>query len=274
MTRHDQHLHTWFSTDCQTDPVDNVRQAVEAGLTGLTFTDHFDTHPTEWPVCRYNYEGIARAVAESRTQFGEQIYIGHGIEVCYQPGQMHRILEFVEQRRFDVVLLSVHWVQDRAMHICEHWEDWNLQQATRLYLKAVLDAVRFVEELARQGRRPFDVLGHLDMVKRYTQRFKGGYDLGGCRDLIEEILAGCVQCGLIPELNTSSWRQGLPDPMPADWIVRRYAELGGTAMSLGSDAHRPEDVGASFDAAVELLKANGIACSAVFRNRTLHFQPL
>jgi histidinol-phosphatase (PHP family) len=271
---YDQHQHTRFSTDSETEPAANVERALQIGLSGVTFTDHFDTNPQEWPVCRYDYEAIARAVGELRERFGSRIRVGQGIEVCYQPEQMGRTLEFVEARRFDVVLLSVHWTQGRAMHLREQWEDWDTAQSTRNYLQTVLEAVRFVEELARQGRRPFDVLGHLDMVKRYTLRFKGGYDLSGCRDLIDEILAGCVRSGLIPELNTSSWRQGLTEPMPADWIVRRYADLGGKAMSLGSDAHRAEDVGADFDRAARLLKDNGIPRIAVFANRSMELIPI
>ncbi|HOA75001.1 MAG TPA: histidinol-phosphatase HisJ family protein [Phycisphaerae bacterium] len=267
MALYDQHMHTWFSTDSQTDPADNVRQAIDLGLAGITFTDHLDTHPIEWPECRYNYEGLAKAVSDLRQRFGDRISIGLGIEVCYQPEQMDRILPFLDEHAFDLVILSVHWTQNRALHLPEHWTDWDIATITQAYLGTVLEAVHFVRDLAGQGRRPFDVLGHLDMVKRYTQRYRGGYDITGYADRIDEILRTCLDAGLVPEVNTSTLRQGLTETMPAGWIVRRYAELGGEAMSLGSDAHSPEHIAAGFETAASMLKENGIKQLAVFEQR-------
>lgn len=267
-------MHTWFSSDCETRPADNVRRAIALGLSGLTFTDHFDSHPLEWPVCRYQYSGIERAVRNLRAEYDRRIFIGHGIEICYHPEQMHRILPYLETHRFDLVLLSVHWTQGRAMHMPEHWSDWDLETATAAYLGTVLDAVRFVRRLAREGRRPFSVLGHLDMVKRYTHRYRGGFDIRPHAGVIDEILRGCLDSGIVPELNTSTLRTGLGEPMPADWIVRRYAELGGEAMSLGSDAHEPAHIAADFDAAKSLLESNGIKRLAVFTDRICRHEPL
>jgi histidinol-phosphatase (PHP family) len=271
---YDQHLHTWFSTDSQADPADQARRALDLGLAGLTFTDHFDSHPSEWPVCRYDYEGLSQAVTDLRARFGDRLAIGLGIEICHQPEQMDRILPFVESHRFDLVILSVHWTQGRAMHMAEDWADWDIEAASRAYLGTVLEAARLVRDLARQGRRPFDVLGHLDMVKRYTQRYRDGFDVTRHADLVDEILRTCLDCGLVPEINTSTWRQGLAEPMPADWIVRRYAELGGRAMTVGSDAHKPEHIAADFDTAVALLKDNGVDQLAVFQDRQCRVQPL
>jgi histidinol-phosphatase (PHP family) len=121
--------------------------------------------------------------------------------------------------------------------------------------------------LKRQGRKPFDVLGHLDLVKRYTQRFFGTFEVRSQGDLIDEILRTCLEADLIPELNLSGLRQSLPEPMPADWIVRRYAELGGEAMALGSDAHTPEHVGANLELGAAMLRRQGIRRLAVFIDR-------
>ncbi len=274
MALYDQHLHTRHSFDCSADPRENVRAAIERGLGGLTFTDHYDTHPSEWPLCRYNYEAIAEVVAGLRSEFGDRIFIGHGIEICYQPPQMERILPFLETHRFDLVLLSVHWVGDRAVHVREHWPGTAPEQMTRAYLEAVLEAARFAGDLARGGRRPFDVLGHLDLVKRYTQRFHGRYDVRGFAGLVDEILAACLEASLVPEVNVSSLRQSLAEPMPADWAVRRYVELGGRAVSLGSDAHAAEHVGADFADAAVMLRREGVASLAVFKGRRRCDEPL
>jgi histidinol-phosphatase (PHP family) len=264
---YDQHLHSWYSTDSNADPELNARRALEAGLAGLSITDHYDTHPVEWPLCKYDYDKIAAAVAGLRGRFGDRLFIGHGIEVCYQPEQMGHVLAFLESRRFDVVLLSVHWFGGRALHFREHWDGLDVAAGTRAYLEAVLDAARLALDLKRQGRKPFDILGHLDLVKRYTQRFFKSFEVRSQRELIDEILRACLAADLVPEVNLSSLRQGLPEPMPADWVVRRYAELGGEAMSLGSDSHAPETVGAGLTEGAAMLKREGIRRLAVFKDR-------
>ncbi len=265
MSLYDQHLHTRFSMDSEADPHENVRKALDQGLAGLTFTDHFDTHPSEWPKCCYDYDRLAETVADLRKQYGDRIFIGHGIEICYQPDQMPRLLDFLRERSFDLVLLSVHWFDGRALHEKEHWQGLDAAQATRLYLHAVLEAAHCALELKKQGRNPFNVLGHLDLVKRYTQRYFGTYDIHSHADLVQEILQVCLEANLIPELNLSSWRQSLHDPMPPGWVIAEYARLGGRSMTIGSDAHKPENVGQGLAEGAELLKQNGML-QAVFRH--------
>jgi histidinol-phosphatase (PHP family) len=265
---YDQHLHCRYSVDSEADPRENVLRAIELGLAGLTFTDHFDSHPTEWSQCRYDYDALAAAVSDLRREFGDRIFIGHGIEICYQPEEMERrVLPYLEKHRFDLVLLSVHWFHGRALHVREHWDGLDVTSGTRLYLEAVLKAVLYAGQLKRGGTRPFDVLGHLDLVKRYTQRFFKTFDVQAHEMLIDQILSACLTADLVPEVNLSSLRQQLPEPMPAEWVVRRYAELGGDAMSLGSDAHASEDIGAEIHQGAEMLKRAGIGRLAVFKNR-------
>jgi histidinol-phosphatase (PHP family) len=264
---YDQHLHTWFSVDSQSDPAENARQAMELGMAGLTFTDHFDSHPTEWPLCKYDYDAIASAVSGLRARYGDRLFIGHGIEVCYQPEQMDMILGFLESHRFDLVLLSVHWFKGKALHEREHWAGLNAATGTREYLETVLDAACFVLDLKRRGLRPFDVLGHLDLVKRYTQRYFEQFDIRSCGDLVDEILRTCIEADLVPEVNLSTLLQSLPEPCPADWVVARYVELGGRTMTLGSDAHRPEHVALGIAEAADKLRRQGIESLAVFNSR-------
>ena len=86
-------------------------------------------------------------------------------------------------------------------------------------------------------------------------------------DLIDDILRTCLTADLIPEVNTSTLRQNLDEPMPGRETLARYARLGGRAVSLGSDAHRAPNVAAHFDRALEILRAAGINHTVVFKNR-------
>lgn len=270
MRLYDQHLHSRHSWDSEADPVGHVEAAIARGLSGLTFTEHFDTHPDEWDRCAYDDEAYSAAIRRLRDGFGDRIFIGKGIEVCYQPDRMTFILDFLGSHDFDVVLLSVHYFGPPVagpVHARESWTDLTEAEGTRRYLEHVLEAARFCETLHQTNGQVFDILGHLDLVKRYTRRFFGSHDLSPFADLIGEILRACLAADLIPEVNTSTLRQKLDEPMPGLETLTQYVRLGGVAVSLGSDAHHPGDVAADFDRAVEILRAAGINRTAVFKNR-------
>ena len=272
----DQHVHSHHSFDCQTEPADNIRQAIAAGLSGISFTEHFDTHPEEWPTCRYDNHSYSATITDLRRRFADTLFIGQGIEVCYQPERMDFILDFLEQHDFDVVLLSVHWAGDKAFHRRHHWAELTVPQVSRLYFQTVLEATRLARDLHRpNGKRVFDILGHLDFIKRYTHRFRETEDvINGQEELIDQILTTCLEADLIPEINTSTRRTGLSESMPGSTIVRRYADLGGRAVSLGSDAHSAADVGADFDCLCAHLPDLGVHSLACFEQRRLRLLPL
>lgn len=274
MNLYDQHLHSRHSCDSNADPAENVRRAIDVGLAGLTFTEHYDTHPDERPTCRYDDAAYSDTIESLRAQFGGRIRIGKGVEVCYQPDRMPEIVEFLDRHVFDLVLLSVHWCFGVAIHKQEVWMGRDPSAVTRRYLEAVLDAVRFCERLHARRPRVFDVLAHLDFCKRYSFRFAQRICLHEHADLLDEILRTCLAADLVPEINTSTVRQGIGEAMPGLLTVRRYAELGGTMMSLGSDSHRSPDIGAGFSEQVANLRAAGLMHTAVFFGRVRHPEPL
>ena len=266
MKLYDQHLHSKFSFDSKAEPIDNVRRAVELGLAGLTFTEHYDTHPDEWEDCVYDDEAYGQALDRCREKFGDRIFIGKGIEVDYQLENMPAIVDFLDSRRFDMVILSVHWSAGRPIHQPEVWEGRDPSAVTREYLESVLEAVQFCDKLHARRGRVFDVLGHLDFAKRYSDRFLGSVHVSDHMDVINEILQACLSADIVPEVNTSTLRGVLGEPMPGPEIVKRYAELGGTMMSLGSDAHKPDQIGSGLQEAAEILQRAGINQAAIFQN--------
>jgi histidinol-phosphatase (PHP family) len=180
---------------------------------------------------------------------------------------MDFIVDFLDRHQFDLVLLSVHYFGGRPVHQRASWSGIDAATGTREYLNQVREAARFCERLHRRRGPVFQVLGHLDVVKRYSLRFCGSYDVSPFSELIDEILLACLAADLVPEINTSSLRQGLAETMPNAATVARYAALGGTCVSIGSDAHRPEDIGKNFEQATGMLRAAGIRHLATYQSR-------
>jgi len=111
----------------------------------------------------------------------------------------------------------------------------------RSLAEIVAPAFDEVEAAARSGL--FDTLGHLDVVKRYLHPYVTREDLAAAPELYEPILRALVESGTALEINTSGLRHSVGETYPSAAVVARFRELGGRAITIGSDAHRAQHFG-------------------------------
>ncbi len=109
--------------------------------------------------------------------------------------------------------------------------------------------------------------GHLDYVVRYGPTKNEKYTYAKHADIFDQILTHLIENGKGIELNTNGLRTGLGQPNPCADIIRRYRELGGEIITIGSDAHTPVDIASHFDEACDLLKACGFRYYCIFQSR-------
>lgn len=102
-----------------------------------------------------------------------------------------------------------------------------------------------------------DVVGHLDLAKRYGHPVFGAYDFARHRQEIAELLQVVADRGIGIELNTSGFRNSVGIPYPSLEILTLYRSLGGKYVTLGSDAHESKHLAADFPQAAALLKQAG-----------------
>ncbi|MBR1459110.1 MAG: histidinol phosphate phosphatase, partial [Oscillospiraceae bacterium] len=91
------------------------------------------------------------------------------------------------------------------------------------------------------------------------------------RERIAEIFRTVIAGGKGIELNTSGYRQKYGKPFPDEALLRLYKDLGGNVLTLGSDAHRPEDVGAGIADGAALAGACGFDKVCFFIRHEPHF---
>ena len=111
-------------------------------------------------------------------------------------------------------------------------------------------------------------MGHYDYITRYAPYPEASILYKDFPDLLDQMLRFLAEEGKALEINTKTYqeykgRRPVLDPN----ILRRYLELGGEFVSLGSDSHSPEGVGFGFAAAVEYLKTYGIRYAVHFEGR-------
>ena len=120
----------------------------------------------------------------------------------------------------------------------------------------------------------FDSLGHLDYVIRYFSSHNREYHLKDYQEYLDPILKTLIEKGKSLECNTSGFHHHLGHPNPCEEVLRRYLELGGELLTIGSDAHSPEYIGYEFNRTARLLKECGFRYYTVYHERKPEFLPL
>ena len=116
--------------------------------------------------------------------------------------------------------------------------------------------------------------GHLDYVVRYGPNKNTFYSYEKYKELFDEILKTLIAKGKGIECNTAGFKAGLNHPHPTEEILKRYRELGGEILTLGSDAHQTVHLAYHFSAIGDLLKSCGVRYYTVFKDRKPEFLPL
>jgi histidinol-phosphatase (PHP family) len=254
----DTHTHSHHSPDGSADMATMALAAESFGLTGITFTEHAEWYPGDEAYGYLDLGAYFSEVAQVRDRYADRVAVFSGIELGNPHDFPDEVRALLSGYPFDLAIGSVHWLDDQP-----GWKPPvfapGLDPTYRRYFEEV---VRMVEQAE------FDVLGHLDLIRRDSWDLcHEVLALAPYRDLIEPALRQLVEDGRGLEVNTSGLRKGLPEPVPGSQILQWYRALGGEILVFGSDGHRPEHVGFGFGVARDLALSAGFEYLTVFRER-------
>lgn len=268
MICHDSHVHTSFSTDSSAPMADMVRQGIENGLHGITFTDHMDYHFPD----RYHYhfadqddkalftfdpERYLHEIAQVRECFGDRICICAGVELGLKEDAAEQNIALSRDSRFDYMIGSIHLVDDMDPYYAEYWEANGEKKAVEKYFLAMMENLK-------EEQIQIDTLGHLDYIVRYAPSGNAFYSYRMYADLIDAILRRIIDRGISLEVNTAGYKNGGLMPNPNEDIIGRYRELGGELITFGSDAHEPARLSARFGDAEQIVRNAGFRYYTTF----------
>jgi len=258
--KQDYHIHTDFSVDSEAGMHAACQAAIARGIGEIAFTDHLDFGPDD-SSGYFRATDYVDAIRNCREHYADQLIIRAGVEV----GEPHLFAEeaaaVVTGGDFDIVLGSAHYADGMQAAWMEAFFEQPLREAYESY---------FMQVVALSAEGEFDVLAHLDLVKRDARKFGKPYDgPGPYADMIRTVLRSLVERGKGLEINTSPLRRGQPEPCPSLEVLCWYRELGGEILTMGSDAHTPGAVGAHLDVATEMAEAAGFERLATFRRRQI-----
>lgn len=263
----DYHVHTDFSSDSQSPMEDMVKRAIQLGLNRVCFTDHMDfDFPKQYEMrFVFDLEEYWNKLMEMQEKY-PQIKILKGIECGMQPGLANRYEDLLSSYSFDFVINSCHVLFEMDPYYPEFWENRSETEGITAYFEAIL---KNIQEFPN-----FDVCGHIDYIVRYAPSKGKTFSPKKYGDILDEILKNTIAAGKGIEANTSGYKYGLGRPHPCEDILRRYQELGGEILTVGSDGHQPEHMAYDFDKVCELLKSIGFRYYTVFEKRKPKFLKL
>ena len=255
---YDYHMHSTVSFDGHDSGLDMALAAAKRGLKEICFTDHIDYTPEMdmvFDTAVYNAEYDHLEVPG--------LLIRRGLEFGLTPDNPAQLKKDLGRRHFDFVLGSVHLVDGVDVYLEPYWADKSYEEAIRLHLERTLESVRVHED--------YDVLGHLTFISKCgANPRKELLCYEDHKAIMDEILRELVRRGKGMELNTSGIDR-CGGPLPTLDYFRRFYELGGKIVTVGSDAHDTARAGQyTHEMAAELKKIFGYVCTFEDRKPIFH----
>ena len=264
----DFHVHSDVSMDSQATMWDMIRAEADAGVRCMCFTNHCDL--VRWNDFRENPRSLeitaesAEKLAAARAAHELPMEVRLGLELAEAQYDPTRAARLAADPALDFVLGSMHILPEAG-------DFYFLPYTNEKQCDSYFDM--YLEQLQQVAAQDFyDVLAHLGYARRYMWRAGVDADLHLAKfgDRVEQLLRTVIDKGKGLEINCSGIRDGC-GPFPNLEILRLYRQMGGEIITVGSDAHRPEDAAKGVAAGYEVLKSCGFDYVCVFRHRKPEF---
>ena len=254
----DYQVHSFRSHDGKSSIREQCARAVEVGLDEIGFSEHKDFDPADPVVDYFDYEAYLTEIEAARREWGAHLKIRAGVEIDYQRWLENEIASYLASHPFDFVIGSVHHIDRVMLMTPEYNENRTAQTAYQDYFLAVADSVR-------SGL--FDILGHLEYANRRGLAAWGPYHTENYREELTALMDLIIAQGVTFEINTAGLHQDLGVTYPVAKTVALYADRGGKLLSIGSDAHHPDQLAHAYADAARLARSHGLTQVCIWDQR-------
>lgn len=263
----DTHIHSTFSPDSRASIEQYAVAANHKGLAAIAITDHLDIDAPLRECDKENlflFDPIERDKEIDRVKEIYGTTFLKGIEVGLQPHCLEEIKEFTQRHKFDSVIASLHFIDREDPYFGDYYIGKSAKQAYgHAYEVMYRTAVEYGD---------FDILGHFDYIARYAPYPVKDITYREYSDAIDPLLRFLAQEGKALEINTKTYREhnGYTPTLDTD-IIKRFKELGGECISLGSDSHEDTRLAENFEKFAAIVKNCGFSRLVYFKERKPQF---
>ena len=241
-----------------------IRCAIAAGLTEICFLDHLTLHergrhmsmPPDYVPLYY------QTVRRLAHLYKNRIQVKVGLEVDYDPKNLHTVQKIIQPLDFDVIGGSVHFIDQMNMVSSK---DTEARESEPIDI-VCNDYLALIEEMIEN--MDMDIICHLDVFKKFGRRPSAEVNTR-----LDAVLSKIKHRNLTVELNTSGYNHKLNEFYPSTDLLKKCVEKD-IRITLGSDAHKPKQVARHFDMAIDLLTQTGFRTLSAFTRRKPYDIPL
>ncbi|MEM1554561.1 MAG: histidinol-phosphatase [Thermoproteota archaeon] len=255
------HIHTVFS-DGSSSIRDYCEIAIQKGFEEIAFTDHLTVFPDgsadPHSLNTISIEDYVKEIKSISLEYEGRLIIRLGVEVDYIPGSENIIEKILEGYDFDLVIGSVHFIDNVCIDSLKHRNlvenmirENGFDSLYSKYLKLVSKAVE---------TGFFNIIGHIDIV-----RIWGFNPADGLKDE-QKVLEFIKEKGVCLEVSSRGLRQPVSSIYPSLRILKRAYELG-IPVTIGTDAHSVEEIDYAYDFLIEYVKSVGYSHITLFDKR-------
>jgi histidinol-phosphatase (PHP family) len=256
------HVHTNYTSDAVPTVAQVCARAAELGFDEICITNH-----QEWMdvlngdkkhyLTAAEWKQAITEITSARKRY-PSMNIKLGVEMGYLEGHVDEMRGFLKRYPFDYIIGSVHCINGKFLHECIGLEPrWLYKQYYGL-LKQMVDA------------NYCDCIGHFDVIKRHIP-FD---DSDSYKKLVEAVINAMKKKGIGFELNTMGWHYDSQDSHPSRQILEMLYGAGIRKVTIGTDAHRVEELEYRMNEGLNLLKDVGFREICTFSGRKAEFHKL
>ena len=267
----DIHMHTDFSSDSKSPMESMIQGAIEKGLKTICFTEHLDyEYPADnsQDLFLVDIDAYQKKLYTLKEVYQNDIDILFGIEFGLLPHLSKRYEAIASSYDFDFIIGSSHlvpapWYLNDSRHGDPYddsfWEGRSVEDICEAYFQSIIDNI--------SSYKNFDTYGHIDYIIRYAPEKNKDYSYKKYAHKLDPILKSLIENDIALEVNTAGFKYGLGFCHPYPEIIKRYKQLGGEIITIGSDGHKPEHIAYDFDKGNDILTACGFKYYTEFVER-------
>lgn len=260
----DMHTHSDNSFDAK-DSVDKICQsAIKKGLLAVAITDHCEAPMIRCGAdceCGCLDEKIPKSVRDTlnaKQKYSKNIKVLCGMELGEPMHDDECTKKALNYGDFDFILASVHNLRGMEDFYYLNYDNLDVDEILKLYFDELAETASF---------KNYDSLAHMTYPLRYIFEKTGSYpDLSKFKNQTDDILNILVKNKKALEINVSGLFKGLGVTLPDETLIRRFRELGGEFITIGTDAHSEDYVGKGIENGIKTAEKCGFAQYTIYEN--------
>ena len=254
----DYHVHSNNSFDGKNSIEEMCKKAIEINLSEICFTEHFSVDPRDISYHVLNYEKYFSEIEKAKEKFSDKIKIKCGLEIGEPHLKQYKkdLEKEMKRMNLDFRIGSIHNIDGVKLRL--YMQNKNKYDIYYNYFNEIYEMVK---------NSDIDIVGHMDLMKRYAYEIYGNYNFNDYKEVIEKILKEVISREIGIEINGSGFFNKVGESYPSKEILVLYKNLGGEIITVGSDSHFCESLAEYNAKMIELLKEIGFKYIFTYERR-------